>query len=143
MEKQKTIKPIVRLDETGKKVPEDRLYLILFSYFDDSTSWKIILGREESYEAVKIEIVNGYVDIHESFILVEGNEFGTEVSLYEFMKHMENFFKDPDFDIEDYSYDLEPVDNIEPDDVIDGEYDIESAPLGMTIDNLTDDSEEI
>lgn len=140
MEERKIIKPILRLDENGKKMPEDRLYLILFSYTDDTTSWNIVMGRKEAYEKIKFEIVQTQlVDVEESYILVEDHKFGTEVSLYEFMKHMENFFQDTNFDIEDYSFDSsEEIYNNELQ-----ESDDMNESINTTIDSFTDDSEEI
>lgn len=100
------IQPIRQISEEEKqnnKAPEKRLYLICFMYTDGSTSWITVVGRTDAYDTCKTNIQAGDVDVEESAILVEGTKFGEHATLYQFMKHMENFFTSNDgFDIEDY-----------------------------------------
>lgn len=105
----KIIQPITKIsdeEKAGKKAPEQREYLICFFYNDECTSWVKAVGRTAAYDACRTEIMAGDVDVDESIVLVEGGEYGKHATLYQFMKHMENFFP-PEvagvrFDIEDY-----------------------------------------
>jgi len=105
----KVIQPIVKVsneEKEAKKPPEMRLYLICYYYDDGSTDWVKVEGRTEAYRNCKSTIEAGGVDVEESIILVEGRKFGEEANLYQFMKHMEEFYDSTNygarFDIEDY-----------------------------------------
>lgn len=103
------IRPIAKVSEeekASKKPPEMRLYLICLCYTDDTTSWIQVQGRTEAYDTCKTNIEAGDVDVEKSIILVEGGKFGEHANLYQFMKHMEQFYDSEQhgarFDIEDY-----------------------------------------
>lgn len=103
------IQPIVKVsdeEKANKKPPEMRLYLICFMYTDGATSWAEVEGRTEAYDTCKTTIEAGDVDVDHSIILVEGKKYGEHASLYQFMKHMEQFYDSEKhgarFDIEDY-----------------------------------------
>lgn len=90
----------VKVDNT-KKYPEDRQYLICIASTDgDSDIWQIITGRTNAREFIKDNI--NIINFDESFILVEGCTLEQRKSIYAFMKHIEKFFVDDPFDIDEY-----------------------------------------
>ena len=103
------IQPIRKISEeekAGKRAPEEREYLICFLYTDETTSWIIGIGRTQAYDICRTTILAGDINVMGSIVLVEGGVYGKHATLYEFMKHMENFYP-PEvtgvrFDIEDY-----------------------------------------
>ena len=108
MEQKKMINPIYYVDDQGKpivkKTPEEKEYLLLLKYITDndseSTEFCIFIGRTEARKYI-IDVVPD-LDIFESYVLVEGVVLENRITVYEFMKHMENYFSDG-FDIEDYN----------------------------------------
>lgn len=97
--------PIELLDENSKreKNPEEKQYLLLYyGTFDNEEvkSFEIREGRTATYVMIKDMI--DYIDIYDSKVIVESVPFNEGVSVYQFMKYMENFFSDG-FDIEDYN----------------------------------------
>lgn len=105
---QKMISPITYVDDQGnpivKKTPEEKEYLLLLKYVTDDdmegTEFCIFIGRTEARKYI-IDVVPD-LDIFESYVLVEGVKLENRITVYEFMKHMENYFTDG-FDIEDYN----------------------------------------
>ena len=105
---QKMISPLQYYDEQGKpiirKTPEEKEYLLLLTYIADDdiegTEFRIFIGRTEARKYI-IDVIPD-LDIFESYVLVEGVVLENRVTVYEFMKHMENYFDDG-FDIEDYN----------------------------------------
>ena len=103
-----------------KKGPEEKEYLLLLVDIEDNdaTMFTIVMGRRAAYDYIKEDIKN--MDIHKSTILVEGLPLERRVTVYEFMKHIQekNFFEDS-FDIEDYNIgDIESEDDAFEDDDI-------------------------
>lgn len=97
----KELKEMVRLVDNTKKYPEDRQYLICIANTDgDSDIWQIITGRKNAREFIKDNI--DLINFDESFILVEGCTLEQRKSIYAFMKHIEKFFEDDPFDIDEY-----------------------------------------
>ena len=100
----KIIRPISIVpdeEREKKKAPELRMYLICYSFLDGTRDWVEVEGRTVTYDSVKTMIESGNVNVEESIILVEGGEYGKHATLYQFMKHMENFYNNK-FDIDDY-----------------------------------------
>lgn len=83
-----------------KKDAEDKSYLICIRGKDgESDSWDIVIGRTEAYKLIKNSIE--FINLEESFILVETTPLSKRKSIYAFMKFAEQFYNDS-FDIEDY-----------------------------------------
>lgn len=112
------IKFLEDAQKKSKKSPEEKEYIILYDYADDSM-FKICQGREDTYTMIKYLMLNNELepDIHNSCVLVEGVLPENRISIYEFMKHMEQFFSD-NFDIEDYNTG-DDTDESEPSDTTD------------------------
>lgn len=86
-----------------KEDPSEKLYLIcLRGQNGNEDSWEIVEGRESTYEYIKTKLRSEDINMDDSFVLVETLTLNKRKSLYAFMKHMENYFEDPEFDIEDY-----------------------------------------
>lgn len=117
MEENKMINPIV-IDKNVKenkminpividvKDPERKEYLVLLIGIGNNEEhykdYQFIEGRTATYEHIKNLIDD--IDIHESYVLVEGVSLEDRVTVYEFMRHMSmHFFKDDNFNIEDYN----------------------------------------
>lgn len=87
---------------SNKKDPEERQYLICIASIPGSgyeDEWVIVTGRRAAYEKI-VESIE-YIDLENSFILVETCTLKDRKSIYTFMKYMENFYNEG-FDIEDY-----------------------------------------
>lgn len=87
---------------SSKKDPEERQYLICIASIPGSEyedEWVIVTGRRAAYEKI-VESIE-YIDLENSFILVETCTLKDRKSIYTFMKYMENFYNEG-FDIEDY-----------------------------------------
>lgn len=82
------------------KNPEDKMYILLFYYSDECKEYEIVTGRKEARHVARSYTEEG-ADLKRSIILVEGNPIEKSVTLYEFLKQMEKFFKD-DFNVDDY-----------------------------------------
>lgn len=86
---------------SSKKDPEERQYLICIASIPGSgceDEWTIVTGRRAAYDKI-VESIE-YIDLENSFILVETCTLKDRKSIYTFMKYMENFYNG--FDIEDY-----------------------------------------
>jgi len=99
--------PLYKLDEEGNKIQPEQIkkYLLLLYYHEDSEqpiekNFEILTGREKAYNYIKENIDD--IDVLESHILVDTKTLYGAVTIYGFMKHMEKFFEDNDFDIEEY-----------------------------------------
>lgn len=88
------------VDKSTKKNPEEKQYLICISGKDGvEDMWEIVTGRTAAYEFIKNNIE--FINLEESFILVESCTLDQRKSIYAFIKHVGNLFED-NFDIEDY-----------------------------------------
>lgn len=86
-----------------KQDPSEKLYLVCIrGQNGNDDSWEIIEGRESTYEYVKDKLKTEDINMDDSFVMVENLTLNNRKSIYAFMKHMENYFEDPEFDIEDY-----------------------------------------
>ena len=89
-----------------KETPEEKEYLLCYIATEDGEEyqpWIKITGR---LEVVKFIIgMIEMLDIHESFLLSGNANIKNAISVYEFMKYVEenNFYPDIVFDIEDYN----------------------------------------
>lgn len=87
--------------ERAIKDPEDKLYLVCIkNTTDDYNAWEILNGRSNAREFIILNIDD--IDFETSFVLVEGLDLNQRVSIYAFMKHIERFYEDEPFDIDDY-----------------------------------------
>ena len=88
-----------------EKSPEEKEYILLLVDIEDeeATMFVIRTGRREAYEYIKMDIES--MDIHKSTVLVEGIPIENRISVYKFMKHIQDkgFFEGDSFDIEDYN----------------------------------------
>lgn len=83
--------------------PERRQYLICISAqagSGENDLWQLVTGRTEAYNLIKENI--DYIDFFNSFILVETCKLVDRQSIYTFMKHVEKFYEEDSFDIDDY-----------------------------------------
>lgn len=87
--------------------PEEREYVILVkypdNYDDDSCRYISILGRQETFDHIKL--IASEIDVEESIILAETTSLKDSISVYDFMKQMiDNELVDNSdgFDIDDY-----------------------------------------
>ena len=100
------LRQMVSIDDNTKqrkgKNPEFKTYLLCVTGKEGYEDyWEIIEGRSNVYEHIKNNAE--FIDVENSFVLVEGLALEKRASIYQFMKHCENFFNDS-FDIEDYVY---------------------------------------
>ena len=101
-----------------EKGPEEKEYLILFVDIEDpERNWfNLVTGRTEAYQEIRNNIEA--IDIHKSSILVEGVVLEKRISVYAFMRHVQDkgFFEGESFDIEDYNVgdDEEEYNNTQP-----------------------------
>ena len=138
----KRISVITHLDEEGnpiiKKTPEEKEYLLLLTYIADydteGIELRILIGRTEARKYI-INVIPD-LDIFESYVLVEGVKPSSIVTVYEFMKHMENYFNDG-FDIEDYNIGMSE-DELEQREV---EYNTSVEGYGSMVSVLLNDAE--
>lgn len=88
--------------DIAQKSHEEKQYLICLrsNQMEDDDRWEIVNGRTEAYEYIKENIY--MIDFSSSFILVENCKLSERKSIYAFMKHVEQFFPEDPFDIEDY-----------------------------------------
>jgi DNA-binding protein len=104
------LRPLIKkYDDEGKEIkqridPEDKQYLVLMflKENEETKTFEIITGRKSVYDYIRENIDN--IDILKSLILVnaEGVTLNDAITVYAFMKHMEQFFQDENFSIEDY-----------------------------------------
>lgn len=84
-----------------KKSPEEKEYLLCITGNNGTDNyWTILTGRTEVYEFIKNNISS--LDTYESFVLVENCTLAKRKSIYAFMKHVEEFYPEDSFDIDDY-----------------------------------------
>lgn len=96
------MKEMVKIVDNSKplKSPEERQYLICIAAKDGGNDiWDIITGRTNAYEFIKDNIE--FINLEESFILVESNTLSQRKSIYAFLKYVEKFYED-NFDVDDY-----------------------------------------
>lgn len=93
-------------------LPENKVYLLLLEFEDDTNNYIWITGRQECYEYLKGIIMiedNGFgIDIDESMILAETSRVVERISIYQFMKHLcdeELVIEEDGFHIDDYHTD--------------------------------------
>lgn len=85
---------------------EARQYLVCLAAKEDATdvpdNWQIVTGRSEARELIIANIED--IDLQRSFVLVDGDgvTLKDRVSVYAFMKHIEQFYPQETFDIEEY-----------------------------------------
>lgn len=92
-----------------KKDPNEKTYLLLL-YIDDIENpekepiktFEEITGRKAAYYYIKNMIE--YLDINKSKILAETVSLQKAATVYRFMKYMEDYFPDENFNIEEYNY---------------------------------------
>lgn len=99
-------KQVVELHDpkTGKVIPFDKPYLILFVDIDsddaDSGEFQIIEGRENTYQFLLSNLMN--YSIVNSYIMTGNIKFGEEVSVYSFMRLMiEKYFGEKDLSLDE------------------------------------------
>lgn len=92
-----------RAEIARRKSPEEKLYVILIrSDLDEiDHTWLEATGRSEAYEIAKSLVTEGDISLKETIVLVEGNSLENSVSIYWFLKHMQQLFNDG-FNVDDY-----------------------------------------
>lgn len=93
-------------DRTAVAPPELREYLICYYMYEDDEEirqFEFKQGREEAYLFVKFIVSTEQIDINLSKIYAENVSIKDGISLYRFMKLMEQYYDDPNFDIEDFN----------------------------------------
>ena len=93
--------PMVVNVDKKKKSFEEKEYLICIECMSGDLFWEVVKGRTEAYSRIKYTIYVDAVNFDTSFILVEGKSITERVSLYAFLKHVQDYFEDG-FDIDDY-----------------------------------------
>jgi hypothetical protein len=78
---------------------EEKRYLVCIEEDSGEKDWGIMIGRTAAYEYIKERIE--YINLDESFVLVETLKLADRKSIYSFMKYAQDFFED-NFDIDDY-----------------------------------------
>ena len=84
------------------KNPENKQYLICIASLPGSgepDEWVLVTGRRAAYDKIRESI--DYINLEESFILVESCTLKDRKSIYAFMKYVEIFYNEG-FDIDDY-----------------------------------------
>lgn len=86
--------------------PEKRMYLLLTLETDDDGNdikyWEFLQGRTLVRDTIKNIIDN--LNIHKSKVFSESANMHQALSVYQFMKYMEGFYTEDDFDIEEYNH---------------------------------------
>lgn len=100
-----SIDDIIRADEEKRKKKLNNMkYLVLYYGTDengnDMQSFEVLEGRVATYEYIKGMIE--YIDIYESKVIAETASYKDALSVYEYMKHVSQFFEEDSFDIDDY-----------------------------------------
>lgn len=102
----KPLKEMVKIVDNSipyeQKKAEEKQYLICLNEDETSSTWIIVTGRTEAYQFIKTFLETYLIDFEKSFILVEGCKLEQRKSIYTFMKHIEQFFPEDSFDIDDY-----------------------------------------
>lgn len=96
------MKEMVRM-VNKQKDSEEKIYLVCLAFTsitNENTMWNIVVGRKAARDLIKDNI--DFIDFDESFILVEGCTLEQRKSIYAFIKHIEQFFTDDPFDIDEY-----------------------------------------
>lgn len=86
-----------------RKSPEEKKYYILVHYKDDihDPTWKECFGRTEAVHEARLYTMEN-ADLERSVVFVEGVTVDPEVTLYWFLKKMEDLFPDSSFDVDEY-----------------------------------------
>lgn len=104
---------------------EEKIYIILYrlNHEDDveeaySRIFSVCIGRTETFQDIKNKLTSGIpVDVHRSKIITETKQtesssgdkkyylmaYEDAVSVYDFCKHVESYYSDDEFDIEEYN----------------------------------------
>lgn len=96
-----TASKIVFIRENKKLTPvEQREYLVLMNFYDGTTSYQGIQGRQQTFDY--LYTIFESIDTHESLILAETVPFKDGISVYDFMKKCveEELVDTHDFDID-------------------------------------------
>lgn len=84
-----------------RKDAEERLYLVCLAGVEGvEDDWYLCTGRTEAYDTIKDCIES--IDLSKSFIMVETATLKNRKSIYAFMKHVEQYYPEDTFDIDDY-----------------------------------------
>lgn len=125
---------MVKKEEPKKKDPEEKEYiLLLYTENGDAPGpwWEICKGRTAAYEYLKqyIEIL----EIHDSYVLVEGIPSERRITVYQFLRHIQDkeFYNDS-FDIEDYNKGYETEDDNADNSNVQGNTSQEEEPYDST-----------
>lgn len=95
-------KEMCKVVDNTKKHPESKQYLICIQGTPGSgiqPDWEIVTGRSAAYEYVKENIED--IDFETSFVLVETCNLSERLSIYMFMKHVQDNYDDG-FDIDEH-----------------------------------------
>jgi len=84
--------------ENKFKDPEEKVYLICIS--GETQYWSLEIGRSNARQFIIDNISD--INFEESFIIVEGVDLLDSISIYVFMKHIEQYYPEDTFDIDDY-----------------------------------------
>lgn len=113
MERERTlVKPLIKYPEgqipetttmPPRKTAEEKRYYVLIRFNGnvDETTWEECYGRSEATHVARQYVLEG-ADLERSLVFVEDGTVDPKVSLYWFLKMMESYFPDPNFDVEDY-----------------------------------------
>lgn len=107
----KLFKPVERIQKgqpmpTGmppKKSAEEKLYYLLIVYKEDCNdpTWKQCIGRTDTIDEAVVYIRDN-ADLERSLVLVEGVVVEKSISLYWFMRRMQEVGAIQNFDIEEF-----------------------------------------
>ena len=86
---------------------EKKTYLVLMVIYEDDQcihDFEFLKGRTTTYGLLKDLIRNGDIDIHESKVLTSKVDLDNMLTVYEFMKLMQdrNYYPEDSFDIDEY-----------------------------------------
>ena len=97
------------VEEIESTDPEQKQYVLILSdskFGDESFIWRAMVGRLETYEWIKRNVDMLEFDPKDSFVLTDNVAWKDALSVYEFVKHLQNANlvpEDDDFDIDEYS----------------------------------------
>lgn len=95
------MKEMVEIVAPQKKNSEEKEYLVaLMCKGNVPNDWEICIGRTEARQYI-IDMAQ-HIDYEYSFVLVEEEQLVNRISVVKFMRHIEKFYEDNPFDIDDY-----------------------------------------
>lgn len=111
------VKPLIKYPEgqrpkevvlPPRKSPEEKKYYLLINYKNDThdPTWRECFGRTEAIQEGRFYAMD-QADLERSVVFVEGVAVDPNVSLYWFLKQMENLSPDPTFEVDDYWMDIQ------------------------------------